>query len=251
MNFIGFLGHFMRVLFIVIILCGISSSEFSDFNNIKENVNIPLPENVKKPSIVNLSDDMIGLNATIRFPFSMIKKLFAKSSSISFVDPSDDIVYGSQGSLVIRNMKLNINGIITEPVIMIKPYIESLNVIAIKIERFKFHLLMEADKSTHNDRLKSEKKDDFNAEDLMEKIVNSVIEKTIDMLNKGFYEKKIPLKAEKVLRMKYYKKEWILRITVSSDFTKAFISSDIIDGLQLYKLYFDNKNIYLSFKTRN
>ena len=227
-------------------LCLTISYSFEGLKNISiaeiKDINVPLPE---KASVIE-EDDTIGIDATARIPFTTIKKLFLQANLeplISLIDPSAQILSKSGENIQVKNIRLDINGIIAEPVFLLKPYIESRNLISIKIEKVKFHILMRPNKS-----LKSSEPQ-FNIEDMMEKAMDALIKEIMANINQKLKEKGISSKAEEILNMKYYKNEWILKTKISTDFIKNFINPGLLGNLSLKSFSYDDKAFYLNIKT--
>jgi len=89
----------------------------------------------------------------------------------------------------------------------------------------------------------------FNIEDIMEKAMNNLIKEIMDNLNQKLKEKGIFLKAEEILNMRYYKNEWTLKIKISTDFIKNFITPGLMGDISIKSFFYDDKAFYLNIKT--
>ena len=70
-------------------------------------------------------------------------------------------------------------------------------------------------------------------EDLMEKVMDVMISGVYGAVNTKLKEINVPMKAEKVITMKYDKAAWILHSTVSSAVVQYLIPAGIIGDLHL------------------
>ncbi|GAB4028871.1 MAG: hypothetical protein Fur0012_02290 [Elusimicrobiota bacterium] len=199
------------------------------------------------PSAPVSEDDEITADLSVRVPFKAVKKLFLEISEgdgrISLIDPSADIIYNSGETLLVRNLKMNVNGIMAEPVLALKPYLEGRNKIAVKIEKVKFHVLMMPDKS------RAASSQDSKIEDAMDQVMSLLITEINKTLDEKFKKDGLSLSSKDLLSMKYYKNEWILRASVSGKIVNNFIPAGFVGEPYLSGFSFDSKALYIKVKT--
>ncbi|MEW5950705.1 MAG: hypothetical protein AB1637_02290 [Elusimicrobiota bacterium] len=236
-----------KIIFILMI--AVQAGFSYDFENITmaeiragaENFKAPVPQNPVT------EDDEITADLSMRVPFAAVKKLFVSMSAsdgrIKLIDDVAPILYSDGKTLTVKNLKLNINGIMAEPVLSLKPYMEAKNKMALKIEKVKFHVLMLPDRS------RAASNSQFQIEDAMDQVMSILISEINKTLDDKFKKDGLPLKAKDVVSMKYYKNEWILRASVSGKFVNAYVPASILSEPYLAGFSFDSGAFYVKIKS--
>ncbi len=233
---------------ILSIILAVSANAFSyDFENLSLSDIKAAPVTAPVPAGYQQDDEQISADLSLRVPFAAVKKLFVSISNgdgrISLIDPAAPIIYSDGQTLTVRNLKLNINGIMSEPVLSLKPFMEGKNNLAVKIEKVKFHVLMLPDKS------RTAAKPQFAIEDIMEQVMSQVIDEVNKTLDEKFKKDGLPFKAKDIVSMKYYKNEWILRASVSGKFVNNYIPASLLAQPYLSGFSFDNSAFYIKVKS--
>ena len=68
-------------------------------------------------------DEFIGTDLSIRIPFKFINKVMLLQKGLSIMDPAAPVLERSGELIKIVNFSLDVNGIMTEPVITLKPWL--------------------------------------------------------------------------------------------------------------------------------
>jgi hypothetical protein len=191
-------------------------------DNYKLSSDIPMPNKALQDD----SDDMIGLNLSIRIPYPAIKKAFLKATEaeiqntkITIMDKKAPVIFKSGESLKINNIRVDIGGIIAEPELTFKPYGISRDVLGIKIERAKLHVSMMPDKSMAPQ---------LTQEEIMEKIINILMKTLMDELAKQLSTGNLPVKAEDIVTLSYDKAQWLLRGELHTEFVRNFLPPTLV-----------------------
>ncbi len=203
---------------------------------------IPMPALKNKTA---KADDMIGVQINLRIPFGAVKKAVKNMSEtqneLSIIDGNLPVISKNGENLKINNIRVDIGGIIVEPELTFKPYLEAKNLLAVKIQRIKIHASMEPSKSLNNEQ--------FTQEELMAKVMEAAIKGIMDALNKKFAAGNTNLKAEDMLKFQYDKDAWILRAKIDPAFIKQYVPAGLIGDVALTGFTFNDSAILLGIGT--
>ncbi|MCG2725073.1 MAG: hypothetical protein L6420_02240 [Elusimicrobia bacterium] len=190
-------------------------------------------------------NDVVGAQLNLRIPFDAVKKtvkMIAESrKELSIINENLPIISKCGENLQIKNIRIDIGGIIGESIITFKPYSEAKNVLAIKIRRIKIHAFMAPSKSAAGEQ--------FTQEEIMDKVMEAAIKGIMDALNKKFAAGNINLKAEDMLKFQYDKDAWIIRTFISTEFIKRYIIASFLGDVSFNGLAFDDKAIFIGIGT--
>jgi len=212
-----------------------------------EDINLPIP----KPAL----EETVGIDLKMSVPFNVIKKAFLKAAQtreeikLNLIEEQKPVIVRSENSLIIKNIIADIGGIIAKPVVTIEPFLESDNVIAVKIKRIKLRVSMSPSKSIANFSA------NFSEEQLMKQMMNAMAKGIINALDDNFRRRNIPLRADDVINFSYNETEWILRIAIASDFleqylfAKDYFIAGLIGDLHLVDFSFNDTAILINLKT--
>jgi len=177
-------------------------------------------------------DDLIGIDLTVRVPFKFLKNAVEKMSlsdkRLTILDAAAPVVSKSGEFLKITNIRVDAGGIIVEPTLTLKMYMEGTDKVAVLIKKVQIHASMSPDKAVGDIDPAT-----MTQEDLMEKVMDVMISGVYGAVNTKLKEINVPMKAEKVITMKYDKAAWILHSTVSSAVVQYLIPAGIIGDLHL------------------
>lgn len=206
-----------------------------------------VPE-LRAPSAPAQEDETIGVDVAIRVPFkaiqNAIKQVAASEKRLTIVDPSAPVMSKAGDFLKITNIRLDINGIIAEPTLTLKPYFEGKDKLALRIQRIQLHASMMPDKARAAQPQLSQ-------EDLMEQAMAVMTKGIISALNARFAAKQIPLKAEDILTFKYDKAAWTLHTTISAKFVQSYLPHGLVGDIHLTGFSFNDSGIAVKFGTAN
>ena len=206
----------------------------------KSSSDIPMPKVMQ-----NEQDDMIGVQLNLRIPFGAIKKavkgMSETKSELTIMDGNLPVISKYGENLKIKNIRIDIGGIIVEPELVVKPYLEAKNLLALKIQRVKIHASMEPSKSLDNQQ--------FTQEELMEKAMEAAIKGIMKSLNKKLAAGNTNLKAEDMFNFQYDKNAWILRTKINPDFIKQYVPAGLIGDVALTGFTFNDSAILLGIGT--
>lgn len=200
---------------------------------------------VQAPAARTAEDELIGVDASIRVPFKAIQKAVGEIRQITIMDKSAPVVSKAGDFLKISNIRLDINGIIAEPTLTLKPYFEGKDKLALRIQRIQLHAVMMPDKS------RAAAQPQLTQEDMMEQIMAAVTKGIIDALNARFAAKQTPLKAEDILSFRYDKTAWTLHTALSAKFVQSYLPHGLFGDIHLTGFSFNDTCIAVKFGTEN
>lgn len=178
---------------------------------------------------VRAGDDSVGLGATVRLPYTVVSKIFAYNNSgaavVNVIDTTKPLFYKSGDYLYMSNIRVDINGIAATPTIVMKPFYEGPDKIAIKIQRIMLHMSMSGPKTR---RTKNEP--ELTQEELMGQVMDGVV----DMLQKCVSDalgKHTPPGSDtmRVLKMTYDRDNWMVHATIWTNFPFASLGDYMND----------------------
>ena len=188
--------------------------------------------------------DTIGGQLNLRVPFVAVKKavktVVQNRKELSLINENLPVISKYGENLQIKNIRLDIGGIIVEPGIIFKPYSEAKNVLSIKIQRIKIRASMQPSKSLAGAGVQ-----ELNQEEIMAKAMEAAIKGIIDALNEKFAAGNINLKAEDMLKFKYDKDAWTLKTRISIKFINQYAPAGLMGDVSLNSFSFDDKAIFI------
>lgn len=197
---------------------------------------------------VETGGDMVGLDMNVRVPFKLLKKaavqVAAPGSGITLLDPSAPVVYKSGEFVKISNLRVNSGGIIVEPTITLKPYLEARDRVAVKVQRVQVHASMTPSRS-------GRAVPELSQEDLMAQVMDTMVKSVYSALDAKLKEKKLPLRAQDVVTMRYDKAAWILHVAVSSKVMYQFVPADMVGAMHLTGFSFSDTGVAMKIQTLN
>jgi hypothetical protein len=195
---------------------------------------------------VPAEDDLIGMDMNIRVPFKAIKnavvQMAATEKRLSIIDRNAPVIFKSGEFLKISNIKIDQGGIIVIPTLTLKPYLEGRDKLAVRIQKIQLHAAMEPD-------VKAAPMASMNQEDIMAQVMDVMIKGVYSALNAKLQAKKLPLKAEDVVKMNYDKAGWTLRAQVSSKIINQFVPPGLVGELHLTGFTVGDNGVTLKIQT--
>ncbi len=197
---------------------------------------------------VDAGSALIGMDLNVRVPFKLIKnaaaKMAAPGSGVTLLDPSAPVVFKSGEFIKISNVRVNSGGIIVEPTITLKPYLEARDRLAIKVQRVQIHASMQPSRAAGAAPQLSQ-------EDIMDQVMGTMIKSVYSALDAKLKEMKSALRPQDVITLKYDKAAWILRGTVSSKILGQFIPAGLVGPVHLTGFSFNDAGIAIKVQTLN
>ncbi len=218
---------------------GLEPLRVSDIRASRTGFSIPVP-----PPVAN--DDLIGVSLVIRLPYKAVKRGFelmaAANKEITIVDANAPVMSKSGDFLKIVNIQVDVNGIIVTPTIILKPYMEGRDKLAIRILRVQLHASLEPDvKSAPAPALDPEEL----AAQVMESIINSVQSSIDGQLGAGHGQ----YQAKDMLKMNYDKASWTLHMDFSYGVMSQLIPAGLVGEMHLADFSSDGGALNLLIQT--
>lgn len=190
------------------------------------------------------ADDVISAQLNLRVPFGAVQKAVLEAAEsqkeLAVINKGVPVISKYGDNLRIKNIRLDLGGIIVEPEIMFRPYGEAKNVLAVKIQKIKIHVSMSPSKSFSG-------AEQMTQEDIMEKAMDAAIKGIMKALDKKLAGS--GLKAEDMVKFKYDKQSWILRAFISTEFVKRYIPGGLLGDVSFNSFSFDEKAIFVGIGT--
>ena len=217
-----------------ILSCGnLASAANFDLGSVSAKDVSALSYDKKAPVPQQDPDDLIGIDLTVRLPFKFLKnaveKMAASDKRLTILDAAAPVVSKSGEYLKISNIRVDAGGIIVEPTLTLKISMEGTDKVAILIKKVQIHASMGPDQKAMGEIDPAT----LNQEEIMQKVMDVMISGVYGAVNAKLKAKNIPMKAEKVIAMKYDKGAWILHSTVSAKVVQYLIPAGIVGDLHL------------------
>lgn len=192
-------------------------------------------------------DDLIGMDMNIRIPYATVKngveKVAASEPRLTIIDKNAAVAFKYGEFLRVSNLKIDQGGIIVIPTLTLKPYFVGTDKFAIRVQRIQVHASMEPSVKAAAPAI--------NEEEVMAQMMDVLIKGTYSAVNDFLREKKIPMKAEDVIKLRYDKAAWTLHAQVSSKIMGQFIPAGLMGELHLTGFSFNEKGLNLQISTAN
>lgn len=241
-----------KLILSLIAAAGLTASAFAeDFNLNSLNVadmkaseqavdmDVPAPEELAS---VTKSPNMPApaLDMTIKLPFKALSQRVAElpQARIQPIDPSAPILFRQGDHIAFSNVTVDYNGIEAEPTILIKPFFEGNNKLAIKVMK------VEADIAFGPKSVGPQ----LDKNGLMEMVMNSLTAGMLGAMDKAFAANKVQLRARDVLVFSYDRKSWTLHAAVTPGFVAPLLPG-LISNVTLSNFSFDDSGFALSVKS--
>jgi hypothetical protein len=181
-----------------------------------------------------------ALDMTIKLPFKALSQRVAElpQAKILPIDASAPILFRQGDHIAFSNVTVNYNGVDAEPTILIKPYFEGENKLAIKVMK------VEADIAFGPKALGA----GLDKDALMEMVMTSLTTGMLEAMDKAFIGNKVPLRARDVLAFSYDRRSWTLHAAVTPGFVAPLLPN-LIGNVTLSNFTFDDAGFALSVRT--
>ena len=229
---------------------GVSAGEFnlnstsvSDMEGSQENLQaVPVPAAPELSGMLN-SPNMpaAALDMTIKFTFKSLSSRLLELSGIKMlpINAAAPILFRQGDHIVFSNVTVDYNGIEVEPTILIKPFFEGENKLAIKVMKVEAGIAF-GPKAALGAQL--------DKDGLMEMVMTNLSNGMLEAMDKAFAKNKVGMKAKDVLNFTYDRKSWTLRAAVTPGFVAPLLPG-LIDNISLSAFSFDESGFALSVRS--
>jgi hypothetical protein len=213
---------------------------------------------IKAPAAQVDTDDLIGIDMSVRIPFKTLKKavgmMAASDKDLTIIDPSVQVVSKAGEFLKISNLRVDVGGIIVEPTLTLKPYMEGRDKLAIRIQRVQLHASMAPDAASSaalpiGNPTRADNSQSFNQEDMMAQVMGVMIKSVYSSIDAKLKGEHPAIKAEDILTMKYDKAAWTLHAAFSSKVLHQFLPEGLVGDIHLTGFTFSDTGITMKVQT--
>ena len=138
------------------------------------------------------------------------------------INAAAPILFRQGDHIAFSNVAVDYNGIEVEPTILIKPFFEGENKLAIKVMKVEAGIAF-GPKAALGAQL--------DKDGLMEMVMTNLSNGMLEAMDKAFAKNKVAMKAKDVLNFSYDRKSWTLRAAVTPGFVAR--SARPIDNISL------------------
>lgn len=237
----------LNLIALVLLAGTASASEFdltsfsaADVRSAMADVKAPAPQ-------PQAGDDLVGLDMNVRIPFKTLKKavnmVAASEKRLTVMDQNAPVIYKSGDFLKIGNIQVDANGIIVNPVLTLKPYLEGRDKFAVRVQRVQIHAAMEPSVKAVAPAIDQEQ--------IMVQVMDVMIKGVYSAVNDFLKKKQIPMKAQDVVKLSYDKTAWTLHAQVSSKIMGQFVPPGLVGDLHLTGFSFNEAGLVITVQTAN
>jgi len=182
-----------------------------------------------------------ALDMTIKLPFKALSRRVTELPGVKMkaIDPAAPILFRQGDHIAFSNVSVDYNGIEAEPTILIKPFFEGNNKLAIKVMRVEADIAF-GPKAAFGAAL--------DKDGLMEMVMNNLTAGMLKAMDEAFAKNKVAIKAKDVLTFAYDRKSWTLRAAVTPGFVAPLLPG-LISDINLTAFSFDDSGFALSVKS--
>ena len=221
----------------------LDSTRISDLKASQENLQaVPMPVSQellgmdKSPNMPAAALDM-----TIKLPFKSLSSRLSELPGIKMlpINAAAPILFRQGDHIAFSNVAVDYNGIEVEPTILIKPFFEGENKLAIKVMKVEAEIAF-GPKAAFGAQL--------DKDGLMEMVMTNLSNGMLEAMDKAFAKNKVAMKAKDVLNFTYDRKSWTLRAAVTPGFVAPLLPG-LIDNISLSNFSFDEAGFALSVRS--
>jgi len=182
------------------------------------------------------------LDMTIKLPFSSLSSRLAELPGIKMrpITAGAPVLFRKGDQIVFGNVTVDYNGIEAEPTIIIKPFFEGENRLAIKVVKVEADIAFGPKAFNPSSQL--------DKDGLMELVMTNLSTGILESMDAAFSKNKVQLRAKDVLTFKYDRLSWTLRTTVNPKFIAPLLPG-FISNVSLRNFTFDDQGFALSVKS--
>jgi len=201
----------------------------SNISNASSEIPKPSPKLTKAPNT------QPALDLSLKLPFKEINRRLVElnTTRIKPINPSEPILLSKNQSLVFENVIINYNGVEVNPYIVLKPYFEGKNKLAVKIQRVEIDVSFGPPKSKSLDFQK------INKNEIMALAIEEITKAVQQAMDEALTKNNVPLKAKDLLSFTYEKETWILHISINPTFISPLMPG-LVNNINLSAFNFDS-----------
>ena len=194
----------------------------------------PMPALTKSPNI-----PVSALDMTIKLPFKALSERIEKMplAQITPLEAGAPILFKKGENIALSNINVRYNNIDVEPTILVKPFFEGNNKLALKVVKIDVDVAFGPKAVATAPAL--------DKDGLMELVMTRLSAGMVENIDKAFAQNKVPLRAADVLSFTYDRKAWVLRADVTPKFVAPLLPG-LIPDINLTGFNFDDNGFYLS-----
>lgn len=250
-----------KILTAVIVMaaaCGARAAEFGDLAAgaaaLKAAAEAPA---VPRPAMAE--SQLAGIETSIRIPYAAVQKavqrMTASDTNVAVIDPAAQLLTRSGEFQIVRNLRLNVGGVIMEPVITLRPYLERTDVLAVKVQKVRVHAVMTPTPGASGSYAPVGQQpaaggDGYTQEQLMSDICAALSKSLLASLDEALGSEPRPFKAADILKFSYDKDAWTMRAEISGEFLRHYLPPELVGAAHLTGFSFDDNGIDLKFSTQ-
>jgi len=211
-------------------------------------VSAPMPVGPAGPE---KSPDMApALDMTLKLTFASLNKrlseMFAKqftgpaaTAQLQVIDASSPVISRRGDQVVLTNLTVDYKGIKIEPTVLLKPFFEGNNRLALKFGK------IELERQVGPKGLEMPKLD---KNEIMALVADKLTTAMLASMDKAFAGNKVQLKAADVMAFSYDKLSWTLHAVISPDFVAPLLPG-LIENINFTSFSFDDSGFALGVQT--
>ena len=208
---------------------------------------VPLPK-VSRPA----ADELVEMGLSIKIPFKAINKVMLMESMLSIIDPAAPVLERSGDLLKVVNIRLDVNGIIIEPVITLKPYLEGKDRLAVRVQRVQLHAAASPTPGSAGVPAAIPVPDtgaDFNMEDTMADIMDLITSGIREAITASLEASQSTLTSRDLINSHYDKAAWTLHTVISPSVLKRFLPEGMVGDIHMTGFSFNNNALLLKLES--
>jgi hypothetical protein len=181
------------------------------------------------------------LDMTVKLPFRALSERVTSLPQVKMqaIDPSAPILFRQGDHIAFSNVSVNYNGMIVDPTILIKPFFEGRNRLAIKVMKVEADIEM-GPRAPFTQPL--------DKDGLMQMVMDNLTKGMLQSMDEAFAKNRVQLRASDVLSFAYDRKSWTLHAAVKPGFVAPLLPGLITD-VSLSNFTFDDQGFALSVQT--
>ncbi len=208
---------------------------------------VPRP-GVPKPA----AGELVEMGLSIKIPFKAINKVMLMESMLSIIDPAEPVLERSGDLLKVVNIRLDVNGIIIEPVITLKPYLEGKDRLAVRVQRVQMHAAGSPTPGSVGVPVAIPAPatgPDFNMEDTMADIMDLIISGIRRSITESLAASQSTLTSRDLINSNYDKTAWTLHTVIAPSVLKRFLPEGMVGDIHMTGFSFNNNALLLKLES--
>ncbi len=243
------------IILITVALCFVRPAPASEFNltsiSAADLRATEFKAAVPAPHVPGASrDEFIGTDLSIRIPFKFINKVMLLQDGLSIIDPAAPTLERSGEAIKVVNFRLNIKGIIMEPVVTLKPWLEGKDKLAVKIMGVRLHASASPTPGASGDLVSLPQPDngeEFNLESMVSDIMGIITDGIRDAISESLAANHSSLRAADMISSEYDKAAWTLHTVISPAVFNRAMPDGMVGEVHMNGFSFDDSALFIRF----